>query len=76
MSTTTSTGTTVSLREEDGETCVVLANPNAPEGMRETTAGRVIDGHYQASIFMPFAMSPEVLRIIADLIETTTKEQR
>jgi hypothetical protein len=65
----TSTGTTVRLGEEDGETVVVLANPSAPPDMQEVVAGRVVDGHYQARTFMPFAMSVEVLRAIAELID-------
>jgi hypothetical protein len=65
----TSTGTTVRLGEEDGETVVVLANPSAPPDLREAVAGRIVAGHFQAPLFMPFAMSPGVLRAIAELID-------
>jgi hypothetical protein len=48
---------------------IYLSNEDAPEGYRRVVAGRVSLGHYQAPPFMDFAMSPTVLRKIADLIE-------
>lgn len=66
---TTSRGTTVSLEEQDGVTLVVLRNAKAPTDLRRAEAGRVVDGGYQAPIIMPYALSPEVLRAIATLID-------
>lgn len=68
---TTSTGTTVSVEEHDGEKVVILTNPDAPEDLRRSEAGRLVIGGYQAPLFMPYALSPETLRAIAELAETT-----
>jgi hypothetical protein len=48
---------------------IYLANEDAPEGYRRIVAGRVLFGSFQPRPFADYAMSPEVLRKIADLIE-------
>lgn len=69
MSITTSTGTTVSLEQRDGDTIVILTNADAPEDMRRAVGGRITEGHFQTPLFMDFALSPEVLHAIATLID-------
>lgn len=73
MTITTSTGTIVSLKpSNDGPQpilAVVLDNPAAPSDMRGVEVGRVVDGGYQPAMFAPWALRPEVLRAIADLID-------
>lgn len=68
---TTSTGTDVyvTTREATRDRIVVLDNPAAPEDMRHCEAGRVIDGGFQPAPFAAWALRPEVLRAIADLID-------
>ena len=66
---TTSTGTTITIHTGPRGRTVVLDHPDAPADMRHTEAGRVIDRGFQPAPFAPFAMSPEVLRHIASLIE-------
>lgn len=68
---TTSTGTNVwiTTREATGDSIVVLDNPAAPDDMRCTEAGRVLDGGFQPAPFAAFGLTPETLRVIADLIE-------
>lgn len=66
---TTSTGTTVTLAERLGDTVILLDHPNAPAHMRNTEAGRIIDGSFQPAIFAAWSMQPEALRAIADLID-------
>lgn len=66
---TTETGTTVSLKPDGSHALVVLDNPSAPDGMRDLEAGRVVNGAFQAAMFMDFALRPSVLRAIATLIE-------
>lgn len=73
MSTPHVSGTTVTLEPTlIGETeyqVVVLENPDAPEGYQRVVAGRIINGHFQAVPLMDFALSPVVLRKIADLLD-------
>ena len=80
---TTSTGTTVTLStctlgtdverpdETEFDTVVILDNPAAPDDARRVEAGRIVfDGHgFQPVSFFPAALSVEVLRAIADLME-------
>ena len=68
---TTSTGTNVwvTTREVTGDRIVVLDNPAAPEDMRMCEAGRLIDGGFQPAPFAAWALTVEVLRAVADLIE-------
>lgn len=66
---TTSTGTTVTLAERRGDTVILLDHPNAPADMRNTEAGRIVDGSFQPAIFAAWSMQPEALRTIADLID-------
>lgn len=80
---TTSTGTTVTLTtrtfgtavehldETERDTVVVLDNPAAPDDARHVEAGRIVfDGRgFQPVPFFPAALSVEVLRAIADLME-------
>lgn len=68
---TTSTGTDVHVttREATGDRIIVLDNPNAPDDMRMCEAGRVIDGGFQPAPFVAWALSPEVMRAIATLID-------
>lgn len=69
MSITTSTGTTVSIQDADGERIVVLESPAAPPALQRTEAGRLVIGGFQPAPFAPWAARPEVLRAIADLVE-------
>ena len=48
---------------------IFLENPDAPEDFRKIVAGRAIHGSFQFAPFADFAVSPDVLRKIADLIE-------
>lgn len=68
---TTATGTNVyvTTREATGDLIVVLDNPDAPEDMRMTEAGRIIDGGLQPAPFAAWGLHPATLRVIADLIE-------
>lgn len=67
---TTRTGTTISLAPQaGGYQIVVLDNPAAPPDMRHCEGGRVVDGGFQPAPFAAWALTPEALRIIADLIE-------
>lgn len=65
--------TTVTRETVETDFCprdlIYLANEDAPEGYQRVVAGRVEQGHFQARAYMDFAMSPTVLRKIADLIE-------
>ena len=67
-----STGAVVSLEDNSVNTVIMLRDANAPEDMREIEAGRIVcDGRgFQPAMFFPGALRPEVLRAIADLIET------
>lgn len=65
----TSVGGSVEIREEEGDSLVVLAHPDAPDDMRDVVAGRIVDGGFQPAPFAAWAVRPETLRIIADLIE-------
>ena len=66
---TTSTGTTVQIDPSPVGPLVILRNPNAPEAMREYMAGRLIDGGFQPAPFSECSLSPEALRLLADVIE-------
>lgn len=66
---TTSTGTTVTLTQRDGDTVVLLAHSGAVAELRHTEAGRVIDGAFQPAPFAPWGLTPPTLRALADLIE-------
>lgn len=82
---TTSTGTTVTLTtraygtavehadEREGDVVVILDNPAAPDSDRHVEAGRIVyDGRgFQPAPFFPAALSIEVLRAIADLMEAS-----
>lgn len=71
---TTSTGTTVRIDTTlEGEQFVILDNPSVAANMRDTEAGRVTVGHFQPAPFAAWAVSPEVLRAIADLIEEAAR---
>lgn len=74
---TTSTGTTVRLtaRRRDGDVLVILDNPASPADMRNTEAGRVIEGAFQPAPFSPFALTPETLRAIADVLDAPSDVQ-
>ncbi|NKY47982.1 hypothetical protein [Nocardia cerradoensis] len=69
QSITTDTGTIVSVAEKGGETLVLLDHPEAPDDMRNTEAGRIIDGGFQPYPFASWAATPSTLRALADLIE-------
>ncbi|WP_152185115.1 hypothetical protein [Segeticoccus rhizosphaerae] len=71
---TTSAGTNVwvTTREATGDRIVVLDNPAAPDDMRMCEAGRVIDGGFQPAPFAAFALSPEVLLAIANILDQET----
>lgn len=70
---TTTAGTTVTLTERHGETLVLLDHPDAPADMRSTEAGRILDSGFQPRPFVAWALKPEVLRAIADLIEKAAR---
>lgn len=58
------------LRPVGKRLVVVLDNPEAPDDMRNTEAGIVVQsGGFQPATFAAFALRPAVLRAIADLIE-------
>lgn len=67
---TTAAGTTIGIEDEDGERVIVLENEQAPVDMRRTVAGRVINGGFQPVLFAVWGLRPEVLRAIADLIDS------
>lgn len=69
MSHTTSTGTTVTVEDRPAGRVVVCDNPAAPDDMRHNEVGRIIAGGFQPAPFASWALSPEVLRIVADLAE-------
>lgn len=69
VSITTSTGSTVTLNDVGR---VVLDHPDAPDDMRHQEAGRVIDGGFQPAPFAEWALRPEMLRALADLIEAAS----
>ena len=70
MSITTSTGTTVAIIQgPQGDSLVMANNPAAPPDLRDREVGRVIGGGFQPAMFAPWALTPETLRAIADLIE-------
>ena len=67
---TTSSGTTVDVQKIDGEQVIILDHPDAPEDMRNIEAGRIVEGMgFQPAPFALFALRPEVLRVIAGLVE-------
>jgi hypothetical protein len=57
-----------------GGLAVFLDHPDAPEDMRPQSAGRLIDGGWQAHIFMNFAVRAEVLRVLADILDAQTPD--
>lgn len=75
---TTRTGTTVwvTTRETTGDRIIVLDNPAAPTDMQMTEAGRIINGGFQPAPFAAWALRPEVLNAIADLIEQESEATR
>lgn len=75
ISATTDAGTTISLEphDETGEVRVYLDLPTGPSDMRDTPAGRIVQGHFQPTYCL-YALGPRALRALADLIETTQKE--
>lgn len=68
---TTPNGSTITIQKIGRHHLVILDHPDAPENMRNTEAGRILDGGFQPAPFPAFGLSPYVLRGIADLIETT-----
>jgi hypothetical protein len=70
---TTKNGSTVKIDLHPTGALVILDHPDAPEDMRHKEAGRIIDvgGElgFQPAPLAAFAMRPDVLRAIADLIE-------
>lgn len=71
---TTSQGTTVSDKYILGHRFVVLANPDAPDGLKEVEAGRIVGGGFQPVPECEFTMSAEVMRAIADLVDNAVQE--
>ncbi|MFJ4168358.1 hypothetical protein ACIPY3_02495 [Paenarthrobacter sp. NPDC089714] len=67
--TTTSAGTTVTVEDRDGDRAVVLDHPDAPDFARNAEAGRFLNGGFQPAPFVAFALGPDALRAIADLLE-------
>jgi hypothetical protein len=72
----TSAGTTVRIEQDPhGERVVMLENKSAPPRMRRTVAGRVVEGMgFQPVPFAAWALRPEALRAIADLLEAAEEE--
>jgi hypothetical protein len=73
---TTSNGSTVEIKQDGAHALVILDHPDAPTDMRDYAVGIVVNGPgpvsgkgFQPTPFCVGAMSPEVLRAIADLIE-------
>ena len=70
---TTSIGTTVTLKDSEHGSLVVLDHPDAPDDMRNLEAGRLArfsgDWGFQPAMFSEGLIGPETLRAIADLIE-------
>jgi hypothetical protein len=55
-------------------TVVYLDSAKAPADMRPAEAGRIIRGGYQPALLCAFALTPECLRALADLIEKGTDD--
>lgn len=70
---TTANGSTVRVEEHHGDQLVILDHPDAPEDMRDSVAGRLVEFGgalgFQPAPFAAFCMGPESLRAIADLVE-------
>jgi len=69
LSATTSTGTTITVEDRPAGRAVICDNPAAPQDMRHNEVGRVVGGGFQPAPFAAFGLTPEALRIIADLCE-------
>lgn len=73
---TLSNGTTVDVKQVDGDQVVILDNPQAPDNMRNVEAGRIVDfggaSGFQPAPFALYALRPEALRVIAGLVEGET----
>lgn len=65
----TEQGSRVWLEEHDGHTVVFLDSPRWPGDAQGEPAGRIVQDAFQAAPFSAYAMGPEVLRAVADLIE-------
>lgn len=70
---TLSNGTEIHLEDTEAGTIVYLDSANAPEDMRPVEAGRIITSGphtgFQPAMFAAFAMGPELLRALADILE-------
>lgn len=68
---TTSDGTNVwiTTRQASRDRILVLENPAAPKEIQIVEAGRIVRGGFQPASFASWAMRPEALRAVADLIE-------
>lgn len=67
---TTSTGATVRVDTIDEQTVIILDHPAAPDDMRNLEAGRIVEGMgFQPAPFAEYALRPEMLRAIADLVD-------
>lgn len=73
---TTSTGTTITVEDAHGDRVVICDNPASPEDMRRREVGRITTAAgppgglgFQSSMLSVWALTPEALRIIADLVD-------
>lgn len=67
---TTEAGTTVTVTEDAGMLLVICDHPDAPEDLRHAEVGRIVaGGGFQPAFLCAFAMTPAVLRAIADHID-------
>lgn len=70
---TTDGGTTVYLDTIDDETIIRLHRPHDPGSLlQHYEAGRIALGGFQPIAHAPYALGPDALRAIADLIERST----
>ena len=71
---TLNNGAAVSLEQEGDQFTIVLTHPDAPEEMQRLEACRMIGGHFQPAPFAAFALSPSVLRAIAEFGEELARQ--
>lgn len=77
MKITLASGTTVRVETGHEGRLVILDSENAPEQDRRAEVGRIIEFEgrhgFQPAPFSAYALSPEVLRAIAHIIEGAAK---
>lgn len=78
MKITLSSGTTIRVETTAHEKLsIILDNPGAPAEHRNAEVGRIIELEgrhgFQPAPFSAYALTPEVLRAIAEIIEKSAK---